>query len=166
MATYTNADGLYLRWGQDEGAAGKAGEYSRMGPRHHVQVEIDLATLATGATVLDNFVVLPIGARLESVNVITDVAVTSGGSAVLNVGLVRTDGTTAIDIDGLVAALPIASFNAAGEQITLTQGVTYGGALLGTSLTNPAKLVADYDTAAFTAGRVAVSIFWYVPNPA
>lgn len=162
MADYTNADGLRIRWGQDEGKSGSGGEFSRGGPRHHVEHTINMAELGTAPVALDRFVVLPIGARLESVEIIVDTAVTGGGT--FNLGLYRTDGTTAIDADGLLAAVAATVFDTAGEKTTIRKGDTGAGAMLGTSLTNPAVITADYDTTAFTAGRITVSVYWYVPS--
>lgn len=164
MTAWVNSDGLVVLFGVDEATEAKAGEYPSAGVTRTVQVQIpDLTTLGTASTLLDDFVSIPDNARIVKVTVITDTAVTSGGSAVLNLGLLKLDRSTAIDADGLIAALPIASFNAVGETVVLTAGVTYGGALLGTTITDAGLLYADYDTAAFTAGAIRVNIEFYIP---
>lgn len=163
MATYLNSDGLYWKTGQDEATEGKGGEYNKGGPDHIVEVEIDLTSLALTSTVLSDTVTIPIGARIEEVEVVAETVATSGGAAALNVGLYRTDRTTAIDADGLVAALALTTIDASGEKTVLRPGSTGAGALIGTTLTNPGLLVADYDTAAYTAGRVVIRVRWYKP---
>ena len=161
---WVNNDGLVVLFDKEEATDSLAGELPASGAYRTVQVVIpDLTTLGTASTLLDDFTSIPDGARIAKVTVITDTAVTSGGAAVLNIGLLKLDRSTAIDADGLVAALPIASFNAAGETVELTAGVTYGGALLGTTITDAGLLYADYDTAAFTAGAIRVLIDFYIP---
>jgi hypothetical protein len=158
MGTWTNSDGLRVLFGTDEAVTGKAGEYCTDGAERVVEVSIAVTPLTTSAVRQDEFVTLPAGAFITKVELVTLVAVTSSGSGVLNVGLQRLDRTTELDYDGLIAALPVASFNAAGETVSLTEGVTYHGALIGTELAYPGYLTADYDTADFTAGTVRVRI--------
>ena len=161
MSTWHNSDGLFIRFGTKEAEVGVAGEYRTPGPQRMVELTIGaLTALGTGAAIQDDTALIPKGARIERVEVITTTQATSGGSAVLNIGLIRTDRSTELDYDGLVAALPLASFNAAGETFSATAGVTYGGALLGTTLANNGLLTADYDTAAFTAGAIKVRVYF------
>ena len=160
MAWY-NSDGLLVKFGTEQGEAGVAGEYRTSGPLRMVELEIeDLTTLGTSAAIQDDACRLPKDARIEKVEVITTTLATSGGSAVLNIGLQRSDRSTELDYDGLIAALPIASFNAAGETYEAVVGATYVGALVGTTLAYNGYLTADYDTAAFTAGAIKVRIYF------
>lgn len=162
---WTNSDGLRVPFHRELGTTTKAGEFATPanGDQHVAEISIsDLTTLATGAAVMDHFVIIPAGARIEKVEIITTTAATSGGSAVLNVGLQRLDGSTEIDYDGLIAAAALATFNAVGETVSVTQGGTGAGALVGTTIgaTYPGKVTADYDTAAFTAGAIKVKIYY------
>lgn len=161
MVWYNN-DGLVVKFGTEEATAGKAGGYNTRGPQQMIELFIsDMTTVPSAAgTILDYNLVVPKNARIEKVEVITQTAVTSGGAAVLNVGLVRTDTTTELDYDGLVAALALASFNSAGETASLTVGSTSAGALIGTTLANNGYLQVDYDTAAFTAGAIRVRVYF------
>lgn len=161
MGTWLNRDGLYIKYDRNAAEHGKAGEFRNDGPYHVMEVVIDdLTELGTSPIILDDNATLPKNARIEKVELITETAVTSDGSAVLNVGLIRTDRSTELDYDGLIAAEAIADFNSAGETVTYTAGVSGGGALIGTTLANPGLLTADYDTAAFTAGKVVVRIYY------
>ncbi len=156
-----NSDGLYVKFGTEEATVGKVGMHKMAGPQHMVEVFVpDMTALATGATIWDYNTVIPKNARIEKIEVITQTAVTSGGSATLNVGLIRTDITTELDYDGFVAALAIASFNAVGETVSITAGATSAGALLGTTLSNNGYITIDYDTAAFTAGAIRIRIYY------
>lgn len=164
MGTWTNNDGLFIRYGTDEATATKAGVHpTGVAGMQVAEVRITLTDLGTASAIMANTTVIPSGVRIHKVEVVNETAATSGGSAVLNVGLVRLDRTTAYDEDGLVAALALASFNAAGETAELYAGPAPSGALIGTTLANPGLLVADYDTAAFTAGVILVRVYYYVP---
>jgi len=160
-----NSDSLYVKFGKEEATPGKVATYRTAGPVQVAEIFLDetalLALSATaGATILDYNTVIPKNARIEKVEVITQKATTSGGAAVLNIGLVRTDTTTELDFDGLVAAIPKGSTDAAGETTALTVGATYAGALIGTVLANNGYVVADYDTAAYTAGELRIRVHY------
>lgn len=167
---YFNTDGLYIKTGREEGALAVGGTYRTAGPLQCTEVKL---TLATDALVASSIVgsaggqlgtIIPGGVRIEAVEIVNEVAATSGGAATLDIGLVRLDRTTAIDIDGLVAAAALATFNAAGERQYLTAGITGAGALVGTTTANPGYVVANYVTAAFTAGKIAVRVYWMRPQ--
>lgn len=164
MGTWTNRDGLFIAYGTDEAANAGGGEYTTDGYTRITDHTITLTSLATTATRITgdqtrfhkNFVPM-------KVTIVADVAATSGGAATLDIGFNRaSDGTTAVDIDGLVAALPLASMNVLGETTILLPGATNAGALLGTvaSTLYNMVLVANYNTAAFTAGKIRVQIEW------
>lgn len=162
--TWKNSDGLYLKTGTDEGALSNAGAFRNDGPYHVAELTLfDLTDLGTARTIFDDVTIFPKNARIDRVDLVTETAVTSSGSGVLNVGLVRTDRSTTYDDDGFIAALPVASFNAAGETVSLTAGASYAGAFLGTTLANAGLFVADYDTADFTAGKVVIRVYYRFP---
>jgi hypothetical protein len=153
--------GLYQKYGTDQTVTQTGGEYRNDGALREIEFKITLASLTTTTSTvvpgMDN-VFMPAGMFIEEIQVINDVAATSGGSATLNIGLVRTDRSTEIDYDGLVAALALASVDATGERVTLTKGSTGAGALVGATTANVGHFVAYYGTAAFTAGQVTVRV--------
>lgn len=161
MGTWKNNDGLYIKFDRNAAEAGKAGEFRNDGPYHVLEVVLDdMTELGTSAAIIDDNCTLPKNARIEKVELITETAVTSSGSGTLNVGLIRTDRTTELDYDGLIAAEAVADFNAAGETVTYTAGASSAGALIGTTTANPGLLTADYDTADFTAGKVVIRVYY------
>lgn len=162
MGSYLNPDGLYLEYGPDKATPTTAGEYVTVGQLREVEVTITLTGLGTASAILADTTIIPAGARLQEIELITKTAATGTG-AVLNLGLIRTDRTTAYDADGLVAALALTAFDAVGETTVIRVGSTGAGALLGTTLANNGLLVADYDTAAYTAGVIVAKIRWYTP---
>jgi hypothetical protein len=132
---------------------------------HCVQLTLkDMTALGTAFAIASDTVTIPNGARIDRVVVINETLATGTG-AVLNVGLYDQDRTSVYDADGLVAALPLASADAAGETVTLTVGASYAGSAIGTTLTNTCLISADYDTAAYTAGKLIVRVYFYIPSP-
>lgn len=159
---YTNADGLYLQWGTEKTVPNVAGEYKTYGRLRDIEIKLDLTTVGTNSTIISDTTFFPKGARIEEVEIFTQTAAT-GATAVLNLGLIRADRTTAYDADGFIAALALTAIDTAGEKTVLRVGSTGAGAFIGTTLANVGLLVADWDTAAFTAGVLIIRIRYYVP---
>lgn len=159
--TWVNDDGLVVKFGTEEGDPGAGGAVRTAGGIHMVELAVTgTAVASTAGTLLDEHTLIPANARIEKVEVQVGTAFTSGGSATLNVGLVRQDQTTEIDNDGLVAALALTSIDADGDKVELVQGSTGHGALVGTVLTNSGLVSINYGTAAYTAGDAKVRIFY------
>lgn len=163
MTTWDNNDGLRVRFGVASAVVGKGGAYNTEGPLSMVELVINGTDIASSDTIVDDFTSIPSGVRIEKVEVVAETAMTSGGSATLDVGLVRNDRTTAIDADGLVAALALTSIDADGDVVELIQGSTGHGALVGTVLANSGYITAKYGTAAFTGGRLAIRVYFSRP---
>lgn len=161
MGTWMNSDGLYIKLGTDEATTAKGGEYSTLGPKRIDEVKITLTDLNTSTQViLLDYAAVPKNARIEEVEVEVETAATSGGSATLDVGLIRYDRTTELDYDGFVAAAAVATLNTAGKRLNLINGSTAAGALIGTTLANAGYFVAKAGTAVFTAGVLKVRIHY------
>lgn len=162
-----NSDGLYIKFGTNEGLEGLGGEQLAGagvdgGGNHFVEFTITLTATAGQLaafgtdTILSYTAVIPAGARVTKSELYVETAATSGGSATLSYGLMRTDTTTAYDIDGFDATVAVAS---------LTAGATIAGdgALINTTLANDGLFSATVGTAAFTAGKVKLRVWWYMP---
>ncbi len=166
MATnWFNNDGLLVKFGTNEATPGVAGEYGTLksGNVHVLECRLTLLNLVDAASALaivDENAWLPKNARIEEVEVLNTEAAATG--VTLDLGLIRFDRTTELDYDGLLAAAPIADWNALGEKKLYTVGVTGAGALMGTVLANPGYIVATYNTA-FTAGKLNVRIGYSFP---
>lgn len=163
MGWYNN-DGLYVKFGQEEGTVGILGEVRTSAVNRELVVTLDLTTLASTDTILDYTTYLPSDAFIEEVTVESLVSATSGGSATLSVGLYKSDTTTAISATGLVSALALATIGNAGTRNILTLGSTGAGAKIGSTPGFPALISAKYGTAAFTAGKVSIRISWSKGN--
>lgn len=164
MGTWTNSDGLYLKFGTDEAKLAKGGAYADVdGDTHQVELVLSGATAtydfgAVGTeTILSDTVVIPAGARIVSADLYVETAFTSGGSATVIFGTIRTDRTTTYDDNGFIASTAVASLTAAAT-------ITGAGALVGTTLANDALITATVGTAAFTAGKGLLKIKWYMPR--
>ena len=169
MGLWRNSDGLYVKIGTTEAEIVRGGELNSFGSFQEIEQVIDLTTLGSSSALLaDSYpgVVIPKNFMFTEIEVTNETAATGSG-ATLNLGLVRTsDGSTEIDNDGLLAVAPRTDWDAAGETKTYRIGVTGVGALVGTVTSYAGYLVADYDTAAFTDGRIKVTIRGYVRRPA
>lgn len=162
VQSWMNSDGLYIKYGPDKATAGKAGEYSPTTDIHEVVLKITLSDLTETETIQSDTIVLPAGARIQEVETVTHTAAATG--AAVDLGLIRMDRSTELDYDGLLAAFPTASMNAAGEKNIYSDNTTYDGALVGTTLAYNGYLSASRTTStAFTAGVVYFKIRYYMP---
>lgn len=163
---WMNNDGLYIKYGLSEGVTANGGQILDRGPYRMVELTLTgtaiVSSSASGAGIVHDTVVIPKNARIDKVEVVaTTLMDSAGGNAVLNIGLIKLDRTTEIDFDGLVAALPEASMDPAGDYQTIDVNHAKKGALIGTTTAFKGLLTADYDTEAFTAGVIKVRVFYY-----
>jgi len=165
---YTSPDGLVQKYGVLKTVPNLAGEYRTVGQMREVQLKINLADLTQSEAIQTYQTFMPAGARIAEVEVLTHTAAATGTA--IDLGLVRTDGTTEIDFDGFLAAAPIAVMNSAGERTVYTAITTVPatqtgtGALIGTTLANVGYITCSMtDATAFTAGIIYVTIRYYVP---
>jgi hypothetical protein len=156
MGTWTNNDGLYIKYGQTEVTPTIGGVIDFDGFQR-IEFELDLTTLTSSAAVLMDNVVIPDNSQIVSIEVIVT-EVTAGTNSNLNIGLMKTDRTTEIDNDGLIAAGDAWHTSAKGTRLRYDVGTTEAGAILGTTITDPALIVGYYDTGAFTDGTLRVTI--------
>ena len=168
MGNWLNSDSLYLKFGTDKATANKAGENVTVGALREIEVKIDLTALTQSETVQSDQVFFPIGARIQEVETIAITGAVTGTA--IDLGLIRTDRTTEIDYDGLLAAAPTANMNSAGERslyqvaVTIPTGLTGTGALVGTTTSNVGYITCSRtDATAFTAGLIVVKIRYFVP---
>lgn len=168
--TYTNQDGLTVRYGTDEAKKYVVSEYRTDGPKRLIEISIDYENLPASssgdATVADTQAVLPSGALIELVELEVHTAFddASGDTATLNVGWVQAaDESSNTDIDAFIAAATVAEL-AVGHKKDGTSPCD--GAGRGTKLTENKKIVFSVGTQAFTAGKGTVRIYYTIPNKA
>lgn len=166
MAIWVNADGLIVNLGNTEATLGKGGSYEDYrGGSQCIEFVLSSTDIPlTTPTVVEQTVTLPAGVILETVEIVAETAVTSGGAATINFGLQRLDRTTELDYDGIVAALAITSLNAAGKRVVIQNGSTGAGALFnGTATANAGVFTINALVAALTAGKIRIKLFFYRP---
>lgn len=167
--SWMNGDGLYVTFGAEKAQPSKGGAVSTLGANKLVEAVIsDFTKLGTTAEIIGTEdggasfgVIIPKGAFIEKVEILMTTAATSAGSATLDIGLIKSsDRSTAIDDDGLAAAVALTAIDADGDVVELVQGSTGHGALVGTTLTENGVLCVSYNTAAFTAGAAKVRVYY------
>lgn len=164
MGTWTNNDGLYIKYGTDEATVTRGGELKAYGEYREVEFELQMEDVtAVGAPlILSDTLMIPDGAIVDSVT-ITVLEATVGTNSNLDIGLMKQDRTTAIDLNGLVAAGDVWHEAAVGTITEYTVGTTEAGAILGTVITDPGLVCVNYDTAAFTDGVIRIVLKWHIP---
>lgn len=168
MGTWLNSDGLAIKTGVTEATQNQGGTFHATGldGSKIVEVEIDLTTIGTSNTLLADNVIIPKGSQIIEVKTIAEVAAVGGTS--VTVGLLKLDRSTVISATGILAAAPIAQFDAVGEtaiysvSAVLPTAATGIGALVGT-VTTDAGLLYGLRVGTFSAGRLVVQIK-YRPN--
>lgn len=156
---WINSDGLRIPFGLEEAVVAKGGDTAKDGDRRESVIDVDLTALNTSTPYLISANVgIAKNARIEEVEVEVLTAATSGGSATLDVGFIRSDYVTELDYNGLVAAAALSTINTAGKRLNIVAGGTAAGALLGTSLAYNGFFVATAGTAVFTAGLLRVRV--------
>jgi hypothetical protein len=167
-STWTNKDGLVVGFGTHTEDNDITALYG--GTEKTLVVEYDLANLSdtfAATNVKPQDVVIPRGSVFTEGYITTLVAATSGGAGTLDIGTWGVGLTTEVvdDADGLVADVTIAEMTSIGEVHVLD------GALIATAGTTAAGAVSDsnvviapsYETAAFTAGRIRLTVKYIVP---
>lgn len=148
MATeyWVNNDGLTISFGQIDVLKNVPAVVNTEAYGDTMVAEVDAITLPDAGvpTQYENGAYIPAGALIESVQLVVSDAFTSGGAAVLDVGVYDEDGV-AVDDDGLVAAQAVAGLTAGAV-------IAGAGALVGTVASQNLYVALTYDTAAFTAG--------------
>ena len=146
MGIWNNDDGLEVRFGLDrttEQPSGRTAAEEKV-LVWHLADATELGDTDTAAVAGDE-AFIPAGAVIKDAYFVVDTAFTSGGAAVLDLGLKQAAGTN-IDDDGIDAAIALTAIDADDDVIACD------GALVGTRLANNSYVMATYDTAAFTAG--------------
>lgn len=164
--SWTNDDGLLVKFGVEESVKGKVSESRNEGQSRVTEIRYsseNMPAVADNSVVIDYGYVLPKGAMIESVEIVPyeDVASTSS-DITLNVGIVDADGgTTILDVDALIVAATQTEINAGG----VSASGWVGTRIYGTPLEEAAYLTWEVDNHAATDGRGMIRILWSVPQP-
>lgn len=162
MANTSDLNNLHRKYGNTASVSHIGGEYRTTNGLHVMEFALDLTTVGTSATIIDDVSIFPKNMRIQEVEVVCHTAADStSDTATLNLGFIALDRSTEVDFDGLLATYDQSRMDAAGEKNTVILAGTDAGAKIGASLTSPAYVCADWDTEAFTAGVVIIRIRYY-----
>tara|TARA_R110000868_G_scaffold40490_7_gene139714 strand:- start:4205 stop:4699 length:495 start_codon:yes stop_codon:yes gene_type:complete len=157
MATWTNQDGLEVRFNLDRATVVDSGTLA-VSPFKHITKKITGTELPD----TDNVAADADAAFIPAGSVITRayVYVTgafAGATATMDLGLKLAAGT-AISADGIDADIAVAALDAVGDTILCNGAYVADGNLTGVRLTADAYISASYETAAFTAGQATLVV--------
>lgn len=155
MGTWTNADGLYIKYGTDEAKQALGGAVQEDGGVHKLEFTINASDFnGTANTILSDTAFIPSNALIVSTNFTVETAF-AGATATVDFGLIRKDRSTEIDFDGFDAAIAVAS-------LTAKASIAGDGALVGTRLSNAGLVTARNNTADLTAGKGVLTITYRI----
>ena len=157
MATWTNDDGLEVRFGLDRTTENVTGNLavSPFKTITHKIVGADLPDTDNGAVDADA-AFIPAGSVITRAFVYVTTAF-AGATATLDLGLKLAAGT-AISADGIDADIAVTALDAIGDTILCNGAYIADGDLTGVRLTADAYISASYETAAFTAGQATLFV--------
>jgi hypothetical protein len=176
--TWLNSDGLFVKFGKEEGATNRGGAISKSDKNMiEFYIEYTDALSATPAILANSGgsqgVIVPKNVTIEAVETLVVTPFTSSGTigtATLVIGLDRsTDRSTDLDADAFTTTAFVGSlFDAAGERQYLVPGSTGAGSAIGGTITtyNGVVVVSNSQHAShpFTAGKLKVRVFYFTPD--
>lgn len=163
MTTWTNEDGLRVKFGPSETEKARVTEVAGGSDKRVIEIAVDaehLPAVADNSVIIDDSYVIPKGVVFESVTITSSKAFTAGGGT-LNVGITDRDGGSDVtDVDFFVAAATVAELNAGGTD----DSGWIGSGPFGTPLTEPVYLTWEVDTAAIVGGSATIRIEMSIPK--
>lgn len=160
MGTWTNSDGLTILFGTTQATKSQGGHVDKSGPSVFLVADITLADLTDASAAVGSGLdshEIPKGAMIRSFT--TEVLVAAVGvSATLDLGIIKAGTAGTDDPDGFDVDIATATLTPAGAS------VTGDGDLVNTVLDAHYHLAASFETAAFTAGKVRVTVEYAVTS--
>ncbi len=159
--SYTNADGVYVLTGTDQGAIRPNGTNDNAVRRSLVIDIPDFTAIpATVTTAHINAMdaSIPANSIIVGATMIMLTGATSGGSATLDVGT-YTSAASAVAATGIIAGAALTAIDGVGEVVRGAGSLVTGTTSTGTA---PVYVAAKYNTAAFTAGSARLFVQYIV----
>lgn len=156
---WTNKDGLTVLMHGEQGeinTTGATGESTALQLVVEIPDATEVPSSAATPSALDAYI--PAGAYITRAYTIVKDAFTSGGAATLTIGLYEQDGT-AIDADGIDAAVALSALNAEGKVVVNDGALVEGTATVGSE---NAYVEVNYGTAAYTGGAATVVVEYFL----
>lgn len=160
MGSWTNNDGLSLKYGTSKAVAEPVGEFLMEGPYRVTQIRFDytdLPAVASNSVIITDKYSFPVGTKVAKVEIQswTDLDSTSDDMT-LNVGYVDLDGTSNADVDAFVVAATQAELIAGGTNVAGWVGTVVDGV----PFTTAKYLTWEVDAHAASAGAGVINIYW------
>lgn len=161
QATWTNSDGLVVGFGPRDSKNNAGATVRTMGNEEQFSMILDYDTLpaAAGTAPSSKSIPLPANSMIHEATLRVIVAFTSGGATTLDIGLVNSAGT-AIDQDGIDAAIAKTAIDAIGEVVQCDGALVNGTATVGTS---DAYISCNVGTGPYTAGQAELTVRYSRP---
>jgi hypothetical protein len=183
---WMNVDGLYVKFGSEEQAVAKGGEYRMSFDNlHEYAFTIDYRdVLSATQTVLGSVafagqtagafgVIIPKGLRIQDVETFVETAFTSSGtiaSSTMQIGLAnKSDRSTVLSATAITTAAATGTalgLATVGTTTRIIVGSTGAGAFLGTTVATEGVIIASnsaHATNPYTAGKLIVKVRGYYP---
>lgn len=163
VQAWLDNSGLYQKYGVDQTVTSNGGEYRNSGKEREIEFTLNLVTLTQAETVVADNIFFPAGVKITEVEIFVETAAATGTA--IDVGLVRTDRTTEIDFNGILAAFVTATMTV-GNKVVLRKGGTQAGAMVGSGVAtaNVGHISASMtDATAFTTGLVKITVRYERP---
>lgn len=163
VQSWMDNTGLYQKYGIDQATAKAGGEYRTNGKEREIEFTLNLASLTETETIIDDNIFFPAGVKITEIEILVETAAATGTA--IDVGFIRTDRSTEIDYDGLLAAFVTATMTI-GNKVVLRKGGTQAGAMVGSGVVtaNVGHITASRTSAtAFTAGVVKITVRYERP---
>lgn len=156
---WTNADGLQVLMHGEQGDVKDNGGTVRSATQTLAVTITGTGVGSTAGTPAANDAFIPAGSYIKNAWLVVEEGFTSGGAATLDIGTYNAAGT-AIDADGVDAAIALAAIDTEGK-VVVNDGAQVGGVV--TVGAAGAYVKAKYNVAAYTAG-VAKLYVEYIPK--
>jgi hypothetical protein len=154
--SYTNADGLFILTHQDQGRENLGGT-TAIANRQVVTWEFDLTRVGTtfgAANIQANDAYIPAGSVIVGATLVAVTPATSGGTPTLDIGTYNAAGT-AIDADGIDAAVALTAIDGAGEVVRCDGAQVTG---VGGYVSANAYIGALRSATVYTGGRLKLIV--------
>lgn len=160
---WTNPDGLDVGFGTRDSKNKNAATVRTQGNVEILSMILDWDYLpdAAGTAPSSKSIPLPANSLIHRATLRVTEAFTSGGATTLDIGLVNAAGT-AIDQDGIDAAIAKTAIDAVGDVIQCDGALVGGAATVGTA---PAYISCNVGTGPYTAGQAELTIEYSKPLP-
>jgi len=169
--SYINADGLEVGFGthtaDNELAAASSGNLVKTLSALITLANIEDSASVTVASLSNRAANLPRGTVIKAGTLQVVEAATSGGVATLNIGTFHEDSSSVVadDNNGLDDTIALAGVLDVVGAIVNLDGALVGGVVPAGATSNSAvQIVHSFGTAAFTAGKVLLTLEYVVPS--